>query len=338
MPRHDLLAVVGAVALGAWSTTARAEPPLERVHLSWVRDEGAADACPGAATIQADVAERLGFSPFSGAETESASIEVLVTKQPRGFAAAVVMHDASGALRGTRRVESDAADCASLADAAGLAIAVMIDPSLLVDERKGQAPPVATTKPAPTPPPPAAPPPPVVAVDHAPKAALEVGVSVAAGVLPSVALGPLLRGELYLSERFALALGGQFFPEQERSRVGAVAHFSLALGSIGPCYRVELGASWALASCASLHVGSLGVAVASPDPAEVGARLWLATSLGLRLGLRLGPVEMSLAGEGLARLDRRRYEVERQAPLRRETAFSEPAVAGVGSLTTGVRF
>lgn len=327
---------VGLLALGnllCASNAAAQNTP--RVHLSWVRDADAAEACPDVAQIQEDVAGRLGYSPFVSGDRDSASIEVLVTRNKSVWQAVAVMRGADGTLRGNRRVDSAAPDCQSLAAAAGLQIALMIDPEIIFRPPPAKAPP----KPAPaekeSPPPAAASP---VPARRGPRGSLALGVQGALGVLPGASLGPLLRGELQLHKGLGFVVSGQFFPEQRLVRAGAEAWFGLSLASVGPCYRVELGEHWAVASCGSFQVGSLHLGVASPEVVDAGPRPWLGLSCGLRVSLRVGAFELTLGGDALAHLARHNYTVSRQNPLRTESLFTEPAAGALGSLATGVRF
>ncbi|HEX2876224.1 MAG TPA: hypothetical protein VHP33_33460 [Polyangiaceae bacterium] len=326
-----LLTLVGASALLCSRHAAAQNTP--RVHLSWVRDAAAAEACPDVAQMQHDVAGRLGYSPFVSGDRDSASIEVLVTRSKSAWQAVVVMRGADGALRGNRRVDSAAPECGSLAAAAGLAIALMIDPEVII-----RPPPVKTApKPAPAEKEPlrpvAAP-----APRPGPRGALALGAQGALGVLPSPTLGPLLRGELELRRGVALVVAAQFFPEQNVVHAGAEAWLGLSLASVGPCYRIELGKHWAVASCGSFLAGSLHLGVASPEVVDAGPRPWFALSCGLRVSLRAGTFELTLGGDGLAHLARHNYSVSRQNPPRSESLFTEPAAGALGSLATGVRF
>lgn len=315
--------------------SASAAATTARVHLSWVRDAEAAEACPDVAQIQDDVSGRLGYSPFVSGDRNSASIEVLVTRNKSVWQAVVVMRGADGTLRGNRRVDSAAPECQSLAAAAGLAIALMIDPELAI-----RPPPVkAQPKPAPVekePPPPVAAPP--APAGRGPRGSVALGVEGAVGVLPSATLGPMLRGELQLYEGLGLVASAQFFPEQRLVRAGAEAWLGLSLASLGPCYRIELGEHWAVASCGSFLAGSLHLGVASPEVVEAGPRSWFGLSCGLRLSLRSGAFELTLGGDALAHWARHNYTVSRQNPLRTESLFTEPAAGALGSLATGVRF
>ena len=334
--RAPSLFLLGLLGLGSLLCSTRAAAQnTARVHLSWVRDAEAAEACPDVAQIQDDVARRLGYSPFVSGDRDSASIEVLVTRIKSVWQAVAVMRGADGTLRGNRRVDSAAPECQSLAAAAGLAIALMIDPEVIIRPTPVKAPP----KPAPVekePPPPAPAPP--ASVRRGPRGSVALGVQGSVGVLPSATLGPLLRGELQLHRGLGLVVSAQFFPEQRIVRAGAEAWFGLSLASVGPCYRIELGEHWAVASCGALQAGSLHLGVASPEVVDAGPRPWFGLSCGLRVSLRAGAFELTLGGDALAHLARHNYTVSRQNPLRTESLFTEPAAGALGSLATGVRF
>lgn len=325
-----VLALLGSSTLLCSRHAAAQNTP--RVHLSWVRDAEAAEACPDVAQMQDNVAARLGYSPFVSGDRDSASIEVLVSRSKSVWQAVAVMRGADGALRGNRRVESAAPECASLAAAAALAVALMIDPLRPTPVQAAPKPvPVEKEPPAPV----MAPPP---ALRRGPHGALALGAQGALGVLPSTTLGPLLRGELELHKGLAVVVAAQFFPEQRVVRAGAEAWLGLSLGSVGPCYRIELGEHWAVASCGSLLAGSLHLGVASPEVVDAGPRPWFGLSCGLRVSLRSGAFELTLGGDALAHLARHNYTVSRQNPLRSESLFTEPAAGALGSLATGVRF
>lgn len=336
--------VIGLFSAGALlvSTPAQAQPAsaaekAPRVHLSWVRDREAAEACPDVSQVQADVAGRLGYSPFVAGDQTSASIEVLVTHGKSLWQAGAVMRNADGTMRGNRHVESAASDCHSLAAAAALAIALMIDPDIVTNPpRVGPARPVVVP---PTPPRPVAKPAPrLPPAQGGPHGAVSLGVLGATGVLPKLAAGPLLRGELEVQKRLALVVSAQFLPEQRVARAGADAWFGLALGSLGACYRVDLGEHWAVASCGSFLAGSLSLAIVSPEAVQAGPTPWFGVACGLRVALRSGAFEVTLGGDALAHLARHDYTVSRLQPTRTESLFTEPAAGALGSLTTGVRF
>ncbi|HZL18602.1 MAG TPA: hypothetical protein VFG23_12745, partial [Polyangia bacterium] len=143
------LTVVGAAA---WAAPESASPtgggpsPREMagapvgVHLSWVRGDGAA-GCPDAGFIEAQVAARLGDAPFRRPPTQF--VEALVTRPAQTLLVAIAMRGADGALLGSRTLTSAADDCRSVANAAALTIAILIDPDALLRA----APPAPAPKP-----------------------------------------------------------------------------------------------------------------------------------------------------------------------------------------------
>jgi hypothetical protein len=307
-----------------------------QVHLSWARDAEAAGACPNAAQIQADVAGRLGFSPFVAGDADSTSIEAFVTHERALWHATVAMRGADGELLGNRHVESAAADCRSLAAAAALAIALMIAPELLLRP----PPAVPQSKPVRTPRPasrvalsPATPQP-----HRGPRGAVAIGAVAAAAVLPKPAFGPLLQGELQLHDHWSVVASAQLLPEQRLTRAGADAWLGLTLGSLGPCYRVKLVGRWTAASCATFLFGSLSLSMASPEAVHAGPRAWWGVAYGLRFSIRVGVLELAFGADAFTHLMRRDYTVSRLQPSRTESLFLEPAGGLLTSLTTGVRF
>jgi hypothetical protein len=317
----------------------------EPVRLLYSRDAASSDACPSAEALQADVSVRLGFSPFSANDGARAAIEVEVLRSRATWQADVSMRGADGSLRGSRHVESGAADCRSLASATALAIALMIEPALLT-----RAPEVLTLEPTPAPVPPALPAPhhDDVSPDHAPatspraveaaKGALASGVSLGLGLLPRPALGFSLRGELVLRGPLLIALEARYFAEQRWSRAGAESAFGMTLGSVGPCYRLPLAAGFSVAGCASLLVGALSLSVSSPEPLGAGARAWLGAEAALRVAYGAGALRLELSAAGFSHWGRRDYVVQRLVPSRTELLFAEPGVGLLSSAVVGVAF
>ncbi|RYZ02439.1 MAG: hypothetical protein EOO73_31990, partial [Myxococcales bacterium] len=129
-----------AVALQLAATSAHAQNN-EPVRLVWSSDAAATQACASADAVRADVSSRLGRSPFTETNPRASSLEVAVSRSRSAWTAQLVLRAGDGALRGSRRVESRAADCRSLASATALAIALMIDPELLLREPPTEPPP-----------------------------------------------------------------------------------------------------------------------------------------------------------------------------------------------------
>jgi hypothetical protein len=121
-----------------------------------------AAACPDAAALTRLVAERLGRDPFTGDAPKK--LVVRFGGQPGAFRADLKVIDETGAAKGQRTLQSAAGDCRELAGSVALAMALIIDP-LLVLRPPGsppappelQPPPPAPTYPADLQPPPPAP-------------------------------------------------------------------------------------------------------------------------------------------------------------------------------------
>jgi hypothetical protein len=333
-----LLLASGVLVLGRSAGAQSASEAHRELRLSWVRSASAA-SCPDAGHVEADVEQRLGWSPFVQNSDTSQSIEASVTHDNDVWRAAIELRAPDGASLGSRNVESPAATCASLAAAAGLAIALMIEPLL-------------PEKPVPPPAPPPAPPKPAVLVATpstteltvitptqdrgAANGSLGLGALAAAGVLPRVALGVTMIASARLVDRLFGAASVSFLPEQRFSQADGDVGFGMTLGSLGPCYRIPIHEGWSVSSCVSVLVGSLEVTVTKPDPVAPGPHFWWAASTGLRLGWKAGPFEAAFAIDALAHLTRHNYLIEHTAFA--TSSFIEPAFAGMGSLVAGVHY
>lgn len=113
-----------------------------------------AAACPDQPALQRAVAERLGRDPFSATATRTISVRLA----PVGatLIADIRVVEPNGAIAGQRQLVSSDADCAELAKATALAVAIVIDPLVITR-------PEPTPLPLPPPPPPPTPPPAEVA-------------------------------------------------------------------------------------------------------------------------------------------------------------------------------
>jgi hypothetical protein len=319
-------------ATSASVATAQVSPSKGGVHLSWARSV-AATSCPDAGQVQADVVRRLRRSPFS--EPSSVFIEASISKTSEVWLAEIEMRDALGNSLGSRRVESDSASCTSLASAAGLAIALMIDPDALLEPARAPAPP-----PAPPPPQPDRAPPPVAR----PEVKAERRVAVAASVLglsralPKPALGARLATELRLVQRLDASLSVAFLPERRELRQGEDVSFGLLWAGLGPCYRLVDSVSVKLSGCATFLFGSLRTVVFDPARAQTSQLPWSAVAAGVRVGLSpLAPLQLEGGVDLMTPLFRRDYLVER-GPSDYVAVFSDPALAGVGFVGLGVQY
>jgi hypothetical protein len=349
MPSARCLSLASSILFLPHLAAAQAAPadsPQREMRLSWVRHESAA-SCPDAGHVEADVEQRLGWSPFVHSTAASESIEATVSRENDVWHAAIELRAVDGSSLGSREVESPAATCASLTAAAGLAIALMIEP--LLPPKPVATPPAP--KPAPVPPPAA----PATNANASTttnasrsddsangaredRGALAVGVLAASRILPRATLGVTLTGSTRLYERLFASVSASLLPAQHVQQNNADVGFGLTLGSIGPCYRIPIHPAWSLSSCVSLLAGSLQIAVKNAEPVAPGAHFWWAASTGLRLGWNAGPVETSLGIDALAHVTRHSYLAHRNEPPMSTSFFVEPAAAFMGSLVTGVRY
>jgi hypothetical protein len=318
---------VGAVPLTGWAQSARA------VHLSWVRAPEALE-CGDAGQVQADVVRRLGKSPFS--EPSKIFIEATISKPDSAFVAQLEMRDQAGASLGSRRVASEAASCTSLVAAAGLAIALMIDPDAAL------APPSALAPPPPPPPPPA---PSKTSVAssrepamRAPQLTFGASALVAARVLPQAAWGVRLGAEQKLLARVHAELSLSFLPQVRQELRGVDVGFGLTYGSLGICYEPLAAARVTLAACGFGQIGAMSVNAYEPARSRAGQLPWSTAGVGLRAGWVLAEPLLLRAGvEGTLPIQRREYAVAR-ATEPALVVFRDPAFAATLHLGLALRF
>lgn len=319
---------VALLACGAARAAAGVPVPKaqEGVHLSWVRAPEAL-GCRDAAHVQSDVARRLGRSPFS--DSGELFVEALVSRRDDVWQAQIEMRDRAGQSLGWREVRSQAVSCDSLVAAAGLAIALMIDPSL------GQHP----LEPAPPSKPPVAPAalPRSAPPSRTPRGSLTLSAVAAARVLPQFAAGPRLQGEFRAFGRVDLSLAFGFFPLERQRLRGHDVGFGLSYSALGSCYRFLDAARLSLSGCGLVGLGAMQAVTFEPDRAEDGQLLWIAALLGLHTFWSIAPPFGLHAGvEAGIPFERRQYLVRRSD--QDVAVFQDPALLGAAQLGISVKF
>ena len=105
-------------------------------RLVYVRSQGTSD-CPGQTTLEAAVAERLGYEPFSpwGDQTIIATI----SPSNGGLLARAELVDHDGVAQGSRQVQARRSACDELVAALALAISITLDPTHVVAQKKGSS-------------------------------------------------------------------------------------------------------------------------------------------------------------------------------------------------------
>ena len=324
------LAVVAALVLEPETTRAQ-EAPSGASEFSWVRQQGA-EACPDGRSMRAAVVVRLGRDPFGPGD--GPAIEAIATHTGSTWSARITARAPDGRLIGDRELNSSAPTCASLAAAAALAVALVIDPDAVA---RTSAP---SAVPAPTP---ASPPRSAgTAIGRSPSPArdglaswVDLRAVASAGLLPGFAPGVAIGTDLALARWLSLSAALWYWPEQkQRSGTGAIA-FGLSAVSVGACGEPVAFDVLGLALCAGALLGSIHSVIYQLIPTAPGDRLWSGLSAGARIyAPRKAAVRVSFALDALAPLTRQRFTVGGQPG----TAFRQSALALDAQLGLGVHF
>jgi hypothetical protein len=334
-PLLFLLAADAATAASASGQTddGAAARVLPGVHLSWVRGDGAG-ICPDAAAVEAEVAERLGGNPFVRAPTQF--VEAIVTQKAEGFQVAIAMRGADSRLLGNRTLTSSPGDCRSIATAAALTIAILIDPDALA------------RAPAPKPPPlPPAPP-------REPRASFPAGrITAVAGAgwgqVPGVAPGGGLAATVDVAAPLAIGLSAILFPEQRADAPDSGYAFGLTYGALVACYVPRAAAPddarpdrsadrLRLELCAGAAVGVLHAVVYAGTPTGPGQRWTFAAAQVTRVIIPIVQrVVVEIGLEATAPLPRREFFVAGR-PAGMDTVFTQPVVTLAGWAGVGLRW
>jgi hypothetical protein len=296
--------------------------------------------------LAARVAERLGRNPFSEHATQS--IEGSAALSGDRLRAELFVRDAGGVARGTRELSAAGADCVELADAVVLAVVLTIDPNaalsgtpappplappppLSVESSSGPEPaPLGACPASPCPPrercPNAAcPPPPRFA--HASLVARGV---LAAGVLPNIAPGAAVFGELG-SARARVTLGMLYLPESATD--DGVAGFGLTAGAIGGALAWPVARGVELSALAELELGAVHAVVYELEPVRPGDRPWVALGAGPRLLIAVfPPLRLELGASLVVPFIRPSFEARGVS----EPVFQSSPLAGLGFIGVGL--
>jgi hypothetical protein len=316
--RGHLRACAVTVLLALTAAAATAHAQARTVRLEYERGRGA-ELCPSAQELRNGVMARLGRDPFRDSDTRR--VRVTITAAGNGVAATVVVRDERGRPAGERRLTSSHRDCAELAAAIGLAIAIVIDPlgawgrrAERWDEAAAASQPQSA--PAPVDPPgpvarpvpvelptftsrPEPPPEPVEVrrpVPPPPRPPVPLNWFASAGPLLSLGAAPrVVTAGLAVqvaARRGALSLALEAradYPREATVGDGAVSAF-VAAGALVPCFHLNRFAFCGVFMAGALRGGSRDLFEARSDAtpwAAAGARLAVEVGLGQRWALRL---------------------------------------------------
>jgi len=336
--------MVIVLASGVSRPAGAAEPdggghPGGHVYLSWVRLAGA-DSCPDVRQVADDVTRRLGWNPFQ--ETPTQFIEAQIRRDLRPpvpgerpgehpaaiWVAEIFLRDAGGGSRGNRVFTSNAPTCSSLASVVSLSIAIIIDPDVMIRRFSEDEfwPPVAARAAAAAPAP------------RGVRGALVALGAAGVGLLPRLAPGVGLGGEVSISRRVSVRAGGVILPEVRTPAPDENFAFGLSAAWLGACFDAFQRETLALGACAGGLGGVMHAVVYFPDATHPGQRALWAASGGLRLASHLaGRIELQIAADGLVPVNRRVFTVEGRPPGA-DVVFAQPAIAALIWGAIGVRF
>jgi hypothetical protein len=325
-----------ALCLVAW-TTSPARADESKVRLAWARG-ARTEGCSDGPTIARRISARLGRSAFS--DSESRSVEGIIERNGRVWTARIYVHDAGGALAGSREFSSDADDCAPIESAVTLAIALVIDP-------EADLTPTPPALPLPAPPPTSAPSPAPAATSPCPlqrpcpeptpaapdtkRTATTLRGVLAAGLLPSTSAGTSVAADVPLLGALHATVGALFFPEVRTP--DRDFSFGLTAAWLGVCAELWRAKSVAVSACGSALLGAIHAVVYVLEPTNPGDEPWAGAALTPKVLVRLaGPLAAELGGDLVFPFTREPFTV-RGLP---GSVFQESVVGGAGFVGLGL--
>ena len=348
--RLTQLAVVGIVgALGLFCRPASAQSP-DSIRVE--RQSGAED-CPDTAALASRVAALLGRP------SDPIAPPYLVTfaRTPQAFTAAIRSADQSATVR---RLSAREPNCAALAHATAVALAVLLDADLNAKSSESSALGASgssgnsgasgtsdalepatekkTEPPEPTPaPPPAKPVPDAPVPEPEPAGAswrVEPFVSVGAGA----ALGVVRPASFALvadvglkGRRFRGSVGALWLTPQTLELAPGNAREHLLGGSVRACYAVAGNAVLRVDLCSGAFLGAAHAEARGFAQNTQHSELFLAFPAGLAVATRLGPISWELAASALLVCPPNEFNV-----VGRGATYQPPPVAGLFTLSASL--
>jgi len=371
--RWVCLAILLTLIAGPFGAEGRAgaaeEPRPGGVYLSWVRGVGVV-GCPDPLSMQAAISRRLGHNPFL--EPPVQFLDAVLQREPAtsggaGVSAWVVvitLSDVTGQAHDVRTLRSQAPTCTSLAEAAAVAMALLIDPGFSPGVDPGFSPGVAPTESqtatpaetgapapspsipralssslAPSPAPARAVPglralPPATSAERAWHPTGWVRLLLASGLLPRPAWGTSLGVELARGGYLAASLSAVFFPEVRTPKPDPNFAFGVTYVSAHLCASARAGVERVFGTtCAGVHAGVMHATVYFPEATSPGERSFWALSLEPGVAVRVwGPVAVAFSVAGYLLPSPRDFVILGRAPGK-DVAFAQPRWAALGALS-----
>jgi hypothetical protein len=284
---------VAVVVLLAGPAVAQPAPPLE-VSLG-----PGAESCPDAAALLERI-ERIRSSP---ARADQPAYRVSFARDAAGMRAEIVREDTSA----SRALADQASDCAALAQATAVTLALLFDADTQANE----------AQPAPS----LAAPPPVITrsveTEGAPRSALRSSIALGAGALLGVTrpMAPAVTLELDLrSALFRATLGALYAPAIALDFGDGRVDESLLAGSLYACVAPLAWsgpqAPWRFDLCPGAWLGALQARASGFDENGDSTRSWSALALDARISHVPAPLGAELAITLLIPLRRQDFAID----------------------------
>jgi hypothetical protein len=251
------------------------------------RGEGA-ESCPDRETLAIEVGKRMGHPPGAARASVADKVMVDIVREGEAYVATL---STLGPESGSRRLVDTSADCAGLAEALALTLAMVADGHPLLQpgpSRPTVTPPTPsvpppTPAPAPTVPPPVPPSPPVR------RSVWDFGIGVVgASLLGAPTLGYTAEVAWHALPRVSVGAAGMWMPARTIPNGPGTTEVSLAAGLASLCWVVlPVDRRVFPALCAHIGAGALRGASTGYLDDRSATRLWRAAGATANAGIRL---------------------------------------------------
>jgi hypothetical protein len=306
--------------LGVWAfasgASAQGHEPLQ------VERQAGAESCPDAVALAGRVSAIRGQSPAGDSR-----YFVQFAHAGRSFSA-LLRSAADGSS--VRSLESTAADCGPLAQAAAVTLALLFDAEAAAEE---PAPEPAEVVPEPASEPPQQEPSPPSAAGAPRPRRMQLGVAIGAGMAQGVLRrwAPTLLGEVAVAiDRLRFGLGAWWIPAHDSKLAPGVIELGLIAGSARVCY-LAFSRSWLqVEGCSGFGVGSISAAASGFADSQTKHRLFAALPLELTLGQASDHASWQLSAALLIPFTRHQFGIDGLGLV-----YDTPALAAMLAVRVG---
>jgi hypothetical protein len=258
------------LAVGLFTLTCVPARAASREAIAFVLSRGAgAEMCPDHDVLATQVEERLAQSRTSPHAPVADKVAIVIERKGSAFVATVSMLSNSGFDGGTRRLVATSRDCAGLAEALSLTLAMIADGRPLSDAKSPEvSDPLSSPARRPW--------------------ELGAGVLGASNLLGAPTVGYALDAIWHPRPRLAAGVTGMWMPERKIYRAPGLSKVSIESALARICWgMVPFGDAFFPALCGQLGTGVLQGSSEGYADARSTLRLWLAAGASVRAGLHI---------------------------------------------------